>query len=85
MQEDLATEYFVRPVGRAKDEEDGSDFEAEGSVEDIYEDDEDEDDEDAGKVEDPPKRKRSDRDDSDDDDDGGEDDERPSKRQGLGF
>lgn len=85
LQEDLGTEYLVRPVARPEDEEDASDFEPEenGEEEDVHEEDED-DDEGAGKVEAPSKRKRSDRDgDSDDgDDDGGEDDERPSKRQG---
>lgn len=80
-EEDLGTEYLVRPVGRAEDEEDASDFEPEenGQDEDANEEDED-DEEEGGKTEAPPKRKRSD-DTDDDDGDDGEDDERPSKRQ----
>ena len=80
LKEDLGTEYLVRLVARAKDEEDASDFEPEendGEEEEIDEEDEDED---GGKVDVSAKRKRSDKDDLDDDDDGGEDDERPSKR-----
>lgn len=79
LQDELGTEYLVRPVGRAEDEEDASDFEPE---ENGVDEDEEEGDDAGGKVEAPPKRKRSDKDDSDDDDDGdgGEDDERPSKR-----
>lgn len=75
MQEDLGTEYLVRPVGHAEDEEDACDFEPQENG-DVEEDDEEDDD---GKVETPPKRKRASKDDSDDDD-GGEDDDRPSKR-----
>lgn len=77
LQDELGTEYLVRPVGRAEDEEDASDFEPEENGVD-----EDEGDDAGGKGEAPPKRKRSDKDDSDDDDDGdgGEGDERPSKR-----
>jgi hypothetical protein len=80
-QEDMGTEYLVRPVGRAEDEEDASDFEPvdNGDDEDIDEEDDEDDTEPAGKVEAPIKRKRSDKDDSDDGG-GGEDDERPSKR-----
>ncbi|KAF5737084.1 hypothetical protein HS088_TW14G01240 [Tripterygium wilfordii] len=74
LQEDIPTEYLVRPVARAEDEKDASDFKPEENGED-----EDDDDEGFGKVEAPPKRKRLGKDDSDDDD-GGEDDERPSKR-----
>lgn len=82
-QQELGTEYLVRPVGRAEDEEDASDFEPEENGEDEDIDEEDADDEDdggtGGKVEAPPKRKR--KDDSDDGGGGGgEDDERPSKR-----
>ncbi|KAB5538395.1 hypothetical protein DKX38_015928 [Salix brachista] len=78
--EDMGTEYLVRPVGRAEDEEDASDFEPvdNGDDDDNDEEEEDDDTESAGKVEAPPKRKRSDKDDSDGG--GGEDDERPSKR-----
>ena len=74
LQEDLGTEYLVRPVARAEDEEDASDFELEengGEEEEIDKEDEDED---GGKVDVPTKRKRSDKNDSDDDDDSGEDD-----------
>lgn len=79
-QQDLGTEYLVRPVGRAEDEEDASDFEPQENGEEDFEEDEDDDDEDVGgKVEAPPKRKRSGKDDTDDSD-GGEDDVRPSKR-----
>lgn len=86
LQDELGTEYLVRPVGRAEDEEDASDFEPEENGDDEDVEDEDEGDAAGGKVEAPPKRKRSDKDDSDDDDDdGGEDDERPSKRQGLEY
>lgn len=77
-QEDLGTEYLVRPVGRAEDEEDASDFEPEenGVEEDIDEDENDN--SGAGKSEAPPKRKRASE--EEEEDSGDEDDERPPKR-----
>ncbi|KAK9147091.1 hypothetical protein Sjap_006994 [Stephania japonica] len=82
--EDMGTEYLVRPVGRAEDEEDASDFEPgeENGEEELGEEDDDDEGDTAGKGEVSAKRKRSSKDDSDDDDDddSGEDDERPAKR-----
>ncbi|CAD5314900.1 unnamed protein product [Arabidopsis thaliana] len=79
---DLGTEYLVRPVGRAEDEEDASDFEPEenGVEEDIDEGEDDENDNSggAGKSEAPPKRKRAPE--EDEEDSGDEDDDRPPKR-----
>lgn len=79
VQEDLGTEYLVRPVGRAEDEEDASDFEPEenGVEEDVDEDENDN--SGAGKSEAPPKRKRA-SEEEDEDDSGDEDDARPPKR-----
>lgn len=82
LQEELGTEYLVRPVGRAEDEEDASDFEP-GEETDEDEDIIEADNSDfggTGSVKDgtSSKRKRSAKDDSDDEDDG--DEERPSKR-----
>ncbi|KAF3970918.1 hypothetical protein CMV_005427 [Castanea mollissima] len=80
LNEDLGTEYLVRPVACVEDEEDASDFEPEENGCEEEEIDEEDEDEDGGKVDVPTKRKRSDKDDLDDDDDGGDDDKRPSKR-----
>ncbi|VVA97951.1 unnamed protein product [Arabis nemorensis] len=86
VQEDLGTEYLVKPVGEADDEEDASDFDPEddGVEEDIDEEDEEDDvDEDcnlsAGKSEPLPKRKRVAKDQNEQGVVTG-DDERPSKR-----
>lgn len=79
----MGTEYLVRPVGHAEDEEGASDFEPgeeNGDDEDLGKDDDDDDDDDddsddgtgGGKVETPLQKKRSRSDEVED--------ERPSKR-----
>ena len=85
---DMGTEYLVRPLGRAEDEEDATDFEPgkeNGEDDELEEEDDDEAGEAAGASGKDgaaaAKRKRpSEDDDDDDDDDSGDDDERPSKR-----
>ncbi|XP_068647896.1 acidic leucine-rich nuclear phosphoprotein 32-related protein 1-like isoform X2 [Aristolochia californica] len=85
-EEDMGTEYLVRPVGRAEDEEDASDFEPgeENGEEVEFDDDEDENDDDdddgGGKGDVLTKRKRSGEEDDGDNDSDGDGDERPSKR-----
>lgn len=87
MQEDLGTEYLVRPVGEVEDDEDASDFDPEenGVEEDIDEEGEEDDvDEDcnftAGKSESLSKRKRVAKDQNEQGVVTGDDDARPSKR-----
>ncbi|KAG7532879.1 hypothetical protein ISN45_Aa08g005230 [Arabidopsis thaliana x Arabidopsis arenosa] len=78
---DHGTEYLVRPVGRAEDEEDASDFEPKenGVGEDIDEGDDDENDNSGGAGEsEAPQKKRALEEDKEDS--GDEDDDRPPKR-----
>lgn len=86
--QELGTEYLVKPLGDAEDEEHSSDFEPDENgegAEDEEIDEDDDGDDDSAKAQSSSKRKRSggdDEDDDDDDDDGDDDDDdgRPSKR-----